>query len=241
MVVASPCALVISTPRSILSAIGNGARRGILFKGGAHLEQAATLKVITFDKTGTLTEGQPRVNEVIPFEELRARSCYASPGGGRGQRPSIRWRRPLSSWLSTRKSTCPSARASEQSPVRGALARVEGRYIVVGSPKWMREYHFENAEAIEERVAKIQDSGRTNVLVGEVHEQTNTVKVLGSFAVADHLRKEVPAVVKHLRKQGIRRVVMLTGDAERVAKAVSAEAGLDAYYAELLPRRKSAS
>ncbi|QYY34985.1 heavy metal translocating P-type ATPase [Ruficoccus sp. ZRK36] len=237
MVVASPCALVISTPASILSAIGNGARRGILFKGGAHLEQAATLKVITFDKTGTLTEGQPRVNEVIPFADMSRAELLRIAGAveAKSEHPLAQAIVELAREEGAVFPECEGFRAVTG---KGALARVEGRTIVVGSPKWMREYHFENADAIEERVAEIQDSGRTNVLVGEVHEQSNTVKVLGSFAVADHLREEVPGVIKHLREQGIRRVVMLTGDANRVAKAVSAEAGLDEFYADLMPEDK---
>ncbi len=237
MVVASPCALVISTPASILSAIGNGARRGILFKGGAHLEQAATLRVITFDKTGTLTEGQPRVNAVISFGDTPSAELLRLAGAveAKSEHPLAQ---AIVEHARGEGAAFPECEGFRAVTGKGAFARVEGRAIVVGSPKWMREYHFENAEAIESRVAEIQDSGRTNVLVGEVHEESNTVKVLGSFAIADHLRAEVPAMVKHLREQGIRRVVMLTGDAERVAKAVSAEAGLDEYYAELLPEDK---
>jgi Cd2+/Zn2+-exporting ATPase len=237
MVVASPCALVISTPASILSAIGNGARRGILFKGGAHLEQAATLRVITFDKTGTLTEGKPRVNEVIPFAELSRGELLRIAGAveAKSEHPLAQ---AIVELARSEVPALPECEGFRAVTGKGALARVEGRTIVVGSPKWMREYHFENADEIEERVAQIQDSGRTNVLVGEVHEESNTVKVLGSFAVADHLRAEVPAMVKRLRKQGIRRVIMLTGDAHRVAKAVSAEAGLDEFYADLLPEDK---
>ncbi|MBC2593722.1 cadmium-translocating P-type ATPase [Ruficoccus amylovorans] len=237
MVVASPCALVISTPASILSAIGNGARRGILFKGGAHLEQAATLRVITFDKTGTLTEGKPRVNELIAFAETPEGDLLRLAGAveAKSEHPLAQ---AIVEMAQGQGVSFPECRGFRAVTGKGALAEVEGRTILVGSPKWMREYHFENADEIEARVAQIQDSGRTNVLVGELHEQSKTVKVLGSFAIADHLRAEVPAVVKRLREQGIRRVVMLTGDARRVARAVSAEAGLDEYYADLLPEEK---
>lgn len=237
MVVASPCALVISTPASILSAIGNGARRGILFKGGVHLEQAAGIKVITFDKTGTLTEGKPRVNEVIAFADLERSELLrlASAVEVKSEHPLAQ---AIVDLAKADGVAIPECSAFRSVTGKGAIALVNGRTIMVGSPKWMREYHFENAEAIEAQVAQIQDSGRTNVLLGELHASGNSVQVLGSFALADHLRQEVPAVLESLHKLDIRRVVMLTGDARRVASAVSARAGLDEFYADLLPEDK---
>lgn len=237
MVVASPCALVISTPASILSAIGNGARRGILFKGGVHLEQAASIKVITFDKTGTLTEGKPRVNEVITFSELTRSELLRLAGA-----VEVKSEHPLAQAIvdlaKAEGVAIPECDAFQAITGKGAHAQVEGRTIMVGSPKWMREYHFENAQAIEAQVTQIQDSGRTNVLIGELNEENDSVRVLGSFALADHLRPEVPTVLASLRKLGIRRVVMLTGDARRVAAAISEKAGLDEFYADLLPEDK---
>lgn len=237
MVVASPCALVISTPASILSAIGNGARRGILFKGGVHLEQAADIRMVAFDKTGTLTEGKPRVNEVISFSGLSRTELLqlAAAVEAKSEHPLAQAIVELARAEGVEISECRDFRAVTG---KGAIAQVNGRTIMVGSPNWMREYHFEEAQEIDAQVAQIQDSGRTNVLVGELHAAGDSVQVLGSIALADHLRGDVAQVLESLRKLGIRRVVMLTGDARRVAAAISAKAGLDEFYADLLPADK---
>lgn len=237
MVVASPCALVISTPASILSAIGNGARRGILFKGGMHLEQAAGIRMVAFDKTGTLTEGKPRVNEVIVFSELTREELLQLATA-----VEIKSEHPLGQAIvelaRSEGIAIPECTAFRAITGKGVIAKVGNRTIAVGSPKWMREFHFEDAKAIDEQVAKVQDSGRTNVLVGELNESAHSVRVLGSFALADHLRDGVTGVLQRLRALDIHRVIMLTGDAGRVAKAISAEAGLDEFYADLLPEDK---
>jgi Cd2+/Zn2+-exporting ATPase len=237
MVVASPCALVISTPASILSAIGNGARRGILFKGGAHLEQAATLKVITFDKTGTLTEGKPRLNEVVTFSGLSRSELLRMAAA-----IEIKSEHPLAEAIVEQarqeQLDIPECSGFRAVISRGAMATVEGRVLLIGSPSWLADYVIENAQEIQPQIDQIQNSGRTNILMGELNQTNQTVRILGSFALADQLRKEAVAAISKLRKQGIRRIVMLTGDAQRVAKAISAEAGLDEYYADLLPEDK---
>ncbi len=237
MVVASPCALVISTPASILSAIGNGARRGILFKGGAYVEQASTIRVVTFDKTGTLTLGQPKVTDVISLCELsqadllggvasveeKSEHPLAQAIVDHAREQGLKWQ-PATSF---------TAFAG-----KGAWAMVGQDRIAVGSPKWMNAFNCDKCAATQERIKELQEQGKTAVVVAHLADDQETANVVGLIGIADKLRPESAGVIRQLKEQGVRRVVMLTGDSERVAKAVAAEAGVDEYYADLLPEDK---
>lgn len=246
MVVASPCALIISTPASILSAIGGAARRGVLFKGGVHLERTATLKVIAFDKTGTLTEGKPRVTDVVvgsvmvPFsgtptpEALELLQTVAAV--------EARSEHPLAQAIvneSRRRGQSPEACAAFQSVSgKGASGLVGGRRLVVGNARYFVDLGSPVPEPLARQIATLQDSGKTSVIIGEIDDPTLPPRLLGAIAVADVLRSDAADVIRELRTHGIERVVMLTGDNIRVAQAIARQAGVDEVHADLLPEDK---
>lgn len=255
MVVASPCALVISTPAAILSAIANGARRGILFKGGAHLEEAARLEVIAFDKTGTLTMGKPAVTDVTIIPLTAFAYATASRAVRRDQENILlalaaavesKSEHPLARAIVEtarhRGVTIPSATNFASTPGQGVRAHVAfmgGMDIAVGSLRYFDGVRLHGLERAMCEMERLQYEGKTAVLVAKLRANTSAV-VLGVIAVADVLRPSAPQVVERLHRLGIRRVVMLTGDNERVARAVARQAGVDEFHADLLPQDKVA-
>ncbi len=268
MVVASPCALIISTPASILSAIANGARRGILFKGGAHLERAAQLDIIAFDKTGTLTVGKPTVTDVTiipmvapdcddPSAHDVGRPCTTdAPEHVRLEQENIlltlaasvesKSEHPLAlAIVDTAKHRglhIPEASEFVNTTGRGVRARAAfmgGLTIAVGSPRYFDGYQMVGMERAMEEVVRLQNEGKTSVLVAKINEDARA-NILGVIAIADVIRPNAPDVVKRLRALGIKRTVMLTGDNERVARAVARQIGVDEFYADLLPEDKVA-
>ena len=244
MVVASPCALIISTPASILSAIGGAARRGVLFKGGVHLERAATIKVVAFDKTGTLTEGKPRVTDIIcgnkvialsgnlPSEALSVLELAASV--------EAKSEHPLADAI-VREAKQRQLRVFDCAEFqsvsgKGASGLVSGRRIGVGSLRYFEALGMPVPDSLGREIGALQDAGKTCVLIGEIGEKT--ARILGALAIADVLREDARAVVRALKEIGVRRVVMLTGDNRRVAAAIAQQAGVDEFHADLLPEDK---
>lgn len=246
MVVASPCALIISTPASILSAIGGAARRGVLFKGGVHLERAATIKVVTFDKTGTLTEGKPRVTDVVVGGAVFPFAAAPSPAAldllGLVGPVELKSEHPLAQAIVSecrqRGLTLTECTAFQSISGQGASGLVAGRRIAVGNARYFASQQVAFPEAFSAQVAALQDEGKTCVVVGELDELAGTATLLGAVAIADTLRPEAAAVIQQLKADGIARVVMLTGDNARVAQAIARQAGVDEYYADLLPEDK---
>lgn len=240
MVVASPCALVISTPASILSAIGGAARRGVLFKGGAHLERAASIDAIAFDKTGTLTEGKPRVTDLVvpagsfpkdgdwPKEALEFLRLAASV--------ESRSEHPLAEAIvaEAKARGLGVAEATDFTSVsgKGAHADVEGRRLYIGSARLFDKQ--KGLEQFQKAMEDLQGQGKTAMLLADEE------KFLGVVAVADVLRPDAVATLKALRESGMKKLVMLTGDNTRVAQAIAKQAGIDEVFAELLPQDKVA-
>lgn len=240
MVVASPCALVISTPASILSAIGGAARRGVLFKGGAHLERAAEIDAIAFDKTGTLTEGKPRVTDVVvpqgsfskadewPREALEFLRLAASV--------ESRSEHPLAAAIvaEAQKRCLELTEPSDFTSVsgKGASGRVEERLLTIGSARLFTDQ--KGLEQFEQAMEELQGQGKTAMLLADEE------KFLGVIAVADVLRPDAIDTLKALRASGLKKLVMLTGDNRRVAEAIAKQAGIDEVFAELLPQDKVA-
>ena len=246
MVVASPCALIISTPASILSAIGGAARRGILFKGGAHLERMATIKVFAFDKTGTLTRGKPQVTDIIAGGVVQA-----LPGElGRGALELLR----LTAAVETRsehplaraivnaaadlKLDLPECSAFQSVSGKGAVATVNQRRVAVGSAAYFQTLRCTGLTDAEASLGVLQDAGKTCVLIGEISPDGEAAQILGVIAVADVVRPEAAAVIARLHKLGVKRIAMLTGDHRRVAEAIARSVGVDEVHAQLLPEDK---
>jgi len=231
LVVASPCALVISTPASILSAIANGARRGILFKGGVHLEQTAGLKVVAFDKTGTLTNGSPALTTVLAQAGVSEDELLRLAGAA-----EHRSEHPLAKTIvraaEGRGLHLPPATDFQAIPGQGVEANVEGRAVWIGGERLFRERRTPIPTGLISDLRRLEDNGQTVMLV------YTEGRWLGLLAVADTLRPDAAKIVADLKKLGIEHVVMLTGDNERVAAAIAAKAGVDEFHAGLLPQDK---
>ncbi|OPY10689.1 MAG: putative cadmium-transporting ATPase [Syntrophus sp. PtaU1.Bin005] len=230
LLVACPCALVISTPVSVVSAIGSAARRGVLIKGGAYLEEMGSLTVMAFDKTGTLTAGKPRVTDVLPAaghseEEILA---IAAAIECRSEHPlgEAIYRNAREKGLSI-----PSMTDFDSVPGRGAVGTVDGTSYSIGNARFFLERGWD-LEEMEKGIAGLQNEGKTVVILGE------GASILGLIAVADVLRENSRQALEDLRKIGIRKTIMLTGDHESTARVVAAQAGVDEFRADLLPEDK---
>ncbi len=247
MVVASPCALIISTPASILSAIGGAARRGILFKGGAHLEQLSRVRLVAFDKTGTLTTGRPRVTDVWcvgrpaqPRDRLDRESgrllALAASVESRSEHVVAR---SIVEAAQDGHETWPECRQFHSVPGRGAIGQVDHQRIAVGNMRFFEDIELEDGQEAFDTVRAFHRAGKTAVLVASIEHHEARGRVLGVVAVSDELRPDARDAVLRLKQHNrVDEVVMLTGDHEEVAAAMANESGVDSYYADLLPEDK---
>jgi Cd2+/Zn2+-exporting ATPase len=230
LVISCPCALVISTPVSVVSAIAAAARKGVLIKGGVHLERTGRVRCVAFDKTGTLTRGSPHVVEVIPLNDTAADEILEIAAGleARSEHPIGRaiLARAVESGIALPEST-----EFQSIPGRGAEAVVGGQHALVGNHRLIEERGLCNA-AIHTRLDALAASGRTAVLIARRE------RPLGIIALADRPRESARDAIDLLRRQGVERVVMLTGDNHASAAVLARELGVDETYAELLPHDK---
>ncbi|RDY70474.1 cadmium-translocating P-type ATPase [Halobacillus trueperi] len=229
LVVACPCALVISTPVAIVSAIGNAAKNGVLIKGGTFLEKAGTIKAIAFDKTGTLTEGRPKVSEVhalVVSEDELIRVTRAIE-----EHSTHPIAQAITTYASERNMTAIEGEDFQAIPGKGAKAKLGGVEYFAGSPKLFEEMQVPFSE-IKGRIDQLQKEGHTIVIVG------TSTKVLGLIAVADTIRDITVQSIQKLKQVGMQEMVMLTGDNKGTADKIARETGVDRYFAELLPEDK---
>lgn len=244
MVVASPCALIISTPATVLSAIGGAARKGILIKGGSHLETAARVDIVALDKTGTLTVGRPTVTEIICGGKVEQRGEFGAEARewlSLAASLEARSEHPLAGAIVA------AAKASGQEladaadfraePGRGAEGVVGGLRLRVGSLRWLMDWGGVLPEEKALLVQKLEGEGKTCVGLATI-SGSGRWEVVAIFALADTLRPEAEAMIKRLHELGIRRVVMLTGDRRGPAEWIGRQAGLDEVRAELSPEGK---
>lgn len=231
LVIACPGALVISTPVSVVAGIGNGARKGILIKGGDVIEKLGSVKVVAFDKTGTLTVGRPEVTNVmavsISQEKLLTLAASAEMYSEHPLAKAVLKKADLVS-----KNKIASPETVEIITGHGVKAKVASSNILVGNRKLMLENGIIISDDIEQYIKDEEAQGQTAVLVSD------SEKVLGIISIADTIRKDVPELIKNLKAQGVKKVVMLTGDNKRAAEAIAKKIGLNDYYAELLPEDK---
>ncbi len=230
LVIGCPCALVIATPVAIVSSLAASARHGVLLKGGRVAEIAARIKVVALDKTGTLTEGRPRVVDVVPLAEHDEAALLARAAAleADSQHPIA-----LAVLARARELGVPIRAATDVRAVhgKGVEGRIDGRSFWLGSHRFLEERGQETPE-VHERLEVMARSGQTIVVVG------NETHVCGLVAVADTVRPESVAAIAALKRAGVIRVVMLTGDNRGTAEAVGREVGVDEICAELLPEDK---
>jgi Zn2+/Cd2+-exporting ATPase len=240
LVVASPCALIISTPASIISAIANGAKSGILFKGGVYVEQAVEIDTIAFDKTGTLTLGKPAVTDI--FSVNGQDDGFTSDPDKVKKVVSLAAGCEQYSEHHLAEAILAKAKDLGANPVKtenmtafpgmGVRAEVNGSLAEVGNIKMFRETAESWHLSIHDKAETLREEGKTVVFV------ILDGKPAGLIALADQPRPQSAEIVRKLKKQGIRRVVMLTGDNKGVAAAMAKKLGVDEFYADLLPEQK---
>ncbi len=241
LVVACPCALVISTPVAVVSAIGNAARHGVLIKGGASLEALAKVRAIAFDKTGTLTAGRPSVVAVRsvscadpangPCEQCDELLAVASAVERHSEHPLARAVVGASSQRGLH-GMYPAAESVSALAGKGVTGRVNGRAVSIGSHTYFHEIVADHPEHCDEIEAAAQN-GHTPMLVSVDH------RYAGFIAVADTVRGDGRAVVDQLKAAGVEHLVMLTGDNAAVAQGVAQQLGLTDVRANLLPEQKT--
>ncbi|MDQ3302084.1 MAG: cation-translocating P-type ATPase [Actinomycetota bacterium] len=232
LIIACPCALVISTPVTVVSGIGAASRRGILTKGGATLEAAGRLKALAFDKTGTLTEGRPVVSRVVVLSgngEAEAVKIAASLER-RSEHPLAYAILTAARSYETNGSSIPAVTSFRGIAGRGAEGEVGGERYLIGSPRLFAERDIP-LDAAQEALEEVASAGETPVVLGEESGP------LAVFGLADTPRPEAKATLDALRAAGIEDLVMLTGDSEAPARRMAEALGVD-YRARLLPEQK---
>ncbi len=232
LVIACPCALVISTPVSIVAALAAAAKNGVLIKGGVFVEAPARLKAIAMDKTGTLTLGRPKVVEAVPFNghseiELLERAAALETQSSHPLAHAI---------LAYAKEKGAAVKPADEYRIiagKGAVGKIGGTEYWLGSHRYLKERRQETLD-VHERLEAMSAAGRAIVVVG------NDRHVCGFIALADTVRPEAKQAIADLRTAGIEHIVMLSGDNRGTADAIARETGVDEVYAELLPEDKVA-
>ena len=229
LVIACPCALVISTPVSIVSAIGNATRLGMLVKGGSALEEAGRITTVAFDKTGTLTMGRPAVTGVHVVDGVNE-SDLISLAAAVEQNSEHPLARAIIARATQMNLDIPVVSEFEAVTSAGAVATVNDRRVGVGNERLLASLDVPAAEL--EQFAFADQSGSA-IFVAE------RGKLLGAITVADQIRPGADIVINQLRSEGVGKVVMLTGDRQPVAEKIAAVVGVDEVRAGLLPQDKS--
>jgi Cd2+/Zn2+-exporting ATPase len=230
LIVACPCALIISTPVSIVAGIGNAAQNGVLVKGGVFLEEAGAIKAIAFDKTGTLTIGRPEVTDMITVEGISEKELLSISAAVEKHSEH-----PLAAAIVRRaeRDKLSSEEAIDFSAItgKGAKGTVQGVPYYIGNPRLFSDLGTCLTE-VEQDIERLQKQGKTAMILGTKE------KVYGIIAVADDVRDLSKDAVARLKEAGIEKTIMLTGDNNATAQAIAEKIGVDEYRAELLPEDK---
>lgn len=236
LLISCPCALALSTPISIVSGITTGAKHGILFKGGAHLEKLDTIGTFAFDKTGTLTEGKPAVTDVIPLNGHSRKEVLSIAASLESLS-----KHPLGNAI-VEQATVDHTELQQVNDLvekagKGIEGVIQGTGYVVGSPRLFKPEALaalDDPDSSDNVLHRLEDQARTAVLVGTPD------RIMGVIGISDRIRDSAKAMVQSLRELGIHHMVMVTGDNERTARAVANEVGIHDYRAGLLPEEKVA-
>ncbi|WP_336337184.1 heavy metal translocating P-type ATPase [Haloarcula brevis] len=247
MVAASPCAVIISTPAAVLSAIASGGRQGVLFKGGEHVETAANIDAVAFDKTGTLTRGDTQLTDVFvrdgASDGTLTEDSLLSLAAAVQARSEHHLARATVAAADERALDTPDAARFQSAAGKGVRADVDGGTIHIGNRSYFQTVlGDESVEGLDpglNRLETFETEGKTSVLVAR--QRGDGVTVLGWLAFTDTVRPDAAEMIADLRSLGVEHIVMLTGDNERVAQRIADEVGIDEVQAELLPEEKVAT
>ncbi|MEQ1862209.1 MAG: cation-translocating P-type ATPase [Chthoniobacteraceae bacterium] len=237
LVIACPCALVISTPVSIVSGLTAMARRGVLIKGGAHLESIGKLRALAVDKTGTITEGKPRVAKVVTLKGAEEEIVRIAAG------IDTHSEHPLAlavvAYATERKIIFERSEDYQSLSGRGAEATIAGHRYFVGNHRFAHELGICTPE-VEQRLAEIEAAAQSVVVVGHKPHADCAGEVLGILAIGDTIRAHAADALRAIHAAGVEKVVMLSGDNQRTADAIAKQAGIDEAHGDLLPDDKIA-
>ncbi len=230
LVIACPCALVISTPVTIVASLASAAKRGVLVKGGAHIETPARLRAIAFDKTGTLTSGDLRVNTVVPMEDHDVNGVLARAAGleSRSDHPLARAICAYAKELSIEPMAATDVTAVKGKGLHGSVG---DRMFWLGSHRYLEERKQETPD-VHQKLEELSAAGLSVVVLGD------DTHVCGFIALGDTIRPEAKSVIEELRAAGLERLVMLTGDNTGTAQAIGGKLNLHEICSELLPEDK---
>ncbi len=236
LVAASPCALALGTPATILAGLAQAARRGVLIKGGAHLENLGRIRAMAFDKTGTITRGQPEVTDVVEIPALTSQL----PNGRRvlalaaavQKRSAHPLARAVVDAAATRGLALEQAEEAKAATGRGMAAVVAGQAVWVGRPEWVAESDRDSLAELQTQVEALEGQGKTVMVV------SLEGRPVGLIAVADSVRPEAGLALAALRGFGVKRTIMLTGDNPRAAGHIAGQVGLAEFRAGLMPEAK---
>lgn len=231
LVAASPCALALGTPAAIMAGVAQAARNGVLVKGGRHLENLGRLKALAFDKTGTLTQGKLQLTDIVSADSASEAEVLALAAA-----VESRSAHPLAKAIvresDSRQLKLPEVEDVEELNGRGVHARLQNNPVRVGSVQSMNESGIRVPSVILEKVETLANQGKTTILVSKGGE------TLGLLAVADTIRPDTKNTISELHSQGIRKMVMLTGDNPQVAAHIARQIGMDEFRAQLMPEDK---
>lgn len=239
LVAASPCALALGTPAAVLTGIAQAARKGVLIKGGAHLEALGTIEVLALDKTGTLTTGEPTVTDVVPFDGVSEAQLLTTAAAveRRSQHPLAR---AVVHAAEGRGLALPEAGELEAISGKGIRSTLQGQRVEIGRLLLFEEMGAGVPDRVRQDVARLEADGRSTMTVRSTATDAagKDDGWLGSLGIADEPRANTPDTLRRLREVGVRRIVMLTGDNAGVANAVARAVGISEVRASLLPEDK---
>ena len=247
MVAASPCAVIISTPAAVLSAIASGGRQGVLFKGGEHVETAAKVDAVAFDKTGTLTQGDTQLTDVSvrdgAADGTLTEDVLLATAAAVQARSEHHLARATVRAADARSLDVADAERFQSVAGKGVSADVDGATTHIGNRSYFEtvlgDATIDGLEPGLDRLERLEAEGKTSVLVAR--ESGGDVTVVGWLAFTDTVRPDAAEMIADLRSLGVEHIIMLTGDNERVAQRIADEVGIDEVQAELLPEEKVAT
>jgi Cd2+/Zn2+-exporting ATPase len=236
LVIACPCALVIATPVSIVSGLTALARRGVLIKGGAHLEAVGKLRALAVDKTGTITQGRPQVTGVIPVSGLSEEDVLrrAAAIDAHSEHPLAK---AVVAAAQAKGISWGEATDYQSVTGRGATAVIDGHPHFIGNHKMAHEQGVCTPE-VEARLTEIENKGQSLAILGHTPHSGCAGQILGILSIGDTMRAEAPEALRLIHAAGVQKVVMLSGDNQRTASAIAAQAGIDEAYGDLMPEQK---
>lgn len=231
LIVACPCALVMATPTAIIAGVANGARRGILVKGGARLEAAGRITAIALDKTGTVTLGKPRVMKIVPLDDTTEKNVLELAATAEKYSEH-----PLGKAITTKAKewslSIPDADQFTVVPGLGVIAKTDGREVVVGNQELLKQYKVNVPESLDDNIYHLEEKGLAALLVA------SNGLLVGLIGVADVVRDEMRQAIQQFKDSGLKKIVMLTGDSPEVARRIASGIGIDEWQARLLPQQK---